>query len=80
MLKLQTLPVGEYATNCYLLTCPQTNQALLVDPGADPEALLALCEGSHVTRLRGIPGPSALARAVRGRDVVAAWRVHSRHR
>lgn len=51
MLKLQTLPVGEYGTNCYLLVCPHTNQALLVDPGADPEAVLALCEGSHVTRI-----------------------------
>ena len=51
MLELDNLPVGEYATNCYLLMCPQTNQALLVDPGADPEAVLALCEGSRVARI-----------------------------
>ena len=51
MLELQVLPVGEYATNCYLLTCPRTGRALLVDPGADPEAVLALCEGSQVTRI-----------------------------
>ncbi|MFQ6101339.1 MAG: MBL fold metallo-hydrolase [Anaerolineae bacterium] len=51
MLQLQGLPVGEYVTNCYLLTCPQTNQALLVDPGEDPEAVLALCEGVQVARI-----------------------------
>jgi glyoxylase-like metal-dependent hydrolase (beta-lactamase superfamily II) len=51
MLELQVLPVGEYAANCYLLTCPETHRALLVDPGADPEAVLALCEGAHVTRI-----------------------------
>jgi hydroxyacylglutathione hydrolase len=51
VLKLQALPLGEHATNCYLLTCPETGQALLVDPGADPEAVLALCEGTQVTRI-----------------------------
>jgi len=51
MLKLQVLSVGEYGTNCYLLTCPETGRALLVDPGADPEAVLALCEEAQVTRI-----------------------------
>jgi len=51
MLKLRTLPVSEYATNCYLLTCPETDQSLLVDPGGDPEAVLTLSEGLHVTRI-----------------------------
>lgn len=51
MLKLQVLCVGEYGTNCYLLTCPETGRALLVDPGADPEAVLALCEEAQVTRI-----------------------------
>jgi len=51
VLKLQVLPVGEHATNCYLLTCPETGQALLVDPGADPEAVLALCKDAQVTRI-----------------------------
>jgi hydroxyacylglutathione hydrolase len=51
MLKLHVLPVGEYGTNCYLLACPETQRAMLVDPGADPEAVLALCEGAQVTRI-----------------------------
>jgi glyoxylase-like metal-dependent hydrolase (beta-lactamase superfamily II) len=41
MLSLQILPVGEYGTNCYLLACPETGRALLVDPGADFEKVLA---------------------------------------
>lgn len=51
MLKLWTLPVGEYATNCYLLTCPETGRGLLVDPGGDAEAILELCGDSQVTRI-----------------------------
>ena len=44
MLKLDVLPVGEYATNCYVLTCPYTNRALLVDPGGDPDAVLGMLQ------------------------------------
>jgi len=51
MLKLGTVSVGEYATNCYLLTCPETSQSLVVDPGGSAETVLALCEGTHVTRV-----------------------------
>jgi hydroxyacylglutathione hydrolase len=51
MLKLQTLSVGEYGTNCYLLTCPETDRAVLIDPGGDAEAILDLCGGTHVTRI-----------------------------
>jgi glyoxylase-like metal-dependent hydrolase (beta-lactamase superfamily II) len=51
MLELRILPVGEYATNCYLLACPHVDQGLLVDPGADPEAVLELCEGLHIARI-----------------------------
>lgn len=51
MLKLETLPVGEYGTNCYLLTCPETGRALLVDPGADSETILKMCRGAQVGRI-----------------------------
>lgn len=51
MLKLDTLPVGEYGTNCYLLTCLETDRALLVDPGGDPDRILRLCKGTQVTRI-----------------------------
>jgi glyoxylase-like metal-dependent hydrolase (beta-lactamase superfamily II) len=51
MLKLQTLAVGEYGTNCYLLTCPETGRAILIDPGGDAEAILDLCGDAQVTRI-----------------------------
>jgi glyoxylase-like metal-dependent hydrolase (beta-lactamase superfamily II) len=51
MLELDILPVGPYGTNCYLLTCPRTDQALLVDPAGDPDRLLAACQGKQVTRI-----------------------------
>ena len=51
MLKLRGLSVGEYGTNCYLLVCPVTGKSLLVDPGADPDAVRSLCEGTQVTRI-----------------------------
>lgn len=51
MLELLVLPVGEYGTNCYLLVCLATKRSLLVDPGADPDAVLVLCQDVQVTRI-----------------------------
>lgn len=51
MLELRTLPVGEFGTNCYLLLCPSTTRSLLVDPGADPDTVLSLSEGTQVTHI-----------------------------
>ena len=51
MLELKILPTGEFGTNCYLLRCPRTHRGLLIDPGADPEKVLAMCEGSDVGRI-----------------------------
>jgi glyoxylase-like metal-dependent hydrolase (beta-lactamase superfamily II) len=51
MLELRVLPVGEYGTNCHLLICPATRRSLLIDPGADHDAVLALCEGTQVVRI-----------------------------
>jgi aspartate/methionine/tyrosine aminotransferase/glyoxylase-like metal-dependent hydrolase (beta-lactamase superfamily II) len=51
MLRLQMLPTGDYGTNCYLLTCPHTNGAMLIDPGADAERILELCASVQVNRI-----------------------------
>jgi glyoxylase-like metal-dependent hydrolase (beta-lactamase superfamily II) len=51
MLELNILPTGEFGTNCYLLRCPRTQRGLLVDPAADPEKVLAMCEGTDVRRI-----------------------------
>ncbi len=39
MLRLQSFTVGPFAENPYLLSCTETNHALLVDPGDSPELL-----------------------------------------
>jgi len=32
-IKVETLPVGELATNCYLVWAPETKEAVIIDPG-----------------------------------------------
>ena len=38
-LELRTLQVGSWAVNAYALICPASGESVLIDPGADPEAL-----------------------------------------
>lgn len=39
--KVQTLPVGVLATNCYLVRDPMSGETLVIDPGDEPERILA---------------------------------------
>lgn len=39
-MKLYTMPVGDYQTNCYIL-CAGGDPCVLVDPGYEPERILA---------------------------------------
>jgi hydroxyacylglutathione hydrolase len=39
--QIERITVGALEANCYLVTCPETREALLVDPGAEPENILA---------------------------------------
>jgi hydroxyacylglutathione hydrolase len=40
MLKVKTIAVGLLGTNCYLAIDPETNQGIIIDPGADKEKIL----------------------------------------
>ena len=40
-MKFKTVVVGALETNCYLVYCPETLEAGIVDPGADPERIFA---------------------------------------
>ncbi|HEV8193281.1 MAG TPA: MBL fold metallo-hydrolase, partial [Ktedonobacterales bacterium] len=35
------IPVGALAANCYLVTCPETRETIVVDPGDDAKGILA---------------------------------------
>jgi len=45
-LHLHTLPLGEWSTNCYVLTCG--GESLIVDPAAEAERILAAVAGTTV--------------------------------
>ncbi len=45
-LHLHTLPLGEWSTNCYVLTCGQ--ESIIVDPAAEAECILAAVAGTTV--------------------------------
>lgn len=39
-MRIETIVVGPLQVNCHLVICEETNQAAVVDPGADPELIL----------------------------------------
>lgn len=41
---LESLTVGPLAANCYFIGCERTREGLVVDPGGDPERILAAIE------------------------------------
>src|SRR4051794_27361307 len=41
----KTIVVGPFQCNCRLLACPQTGEAVLVDPGDEPQKILKALEG-----------------------------------
>lgn len=50
-LELRTRVVGPWPMNTYAFVCPLTQQSVLIDPGADPEGLLAMQAGTMPTAI-----------------------------
>lgn len=48
---IHILPVGPLQANCYILADPGTKEALVVDPGAEPDRILARLAGLQVVRI-----------------------------
>lgn len=46
--ELQTITVGPWSMNCYVVTCPRTGAVAIVDPGDDSEAILAAAADARV--------------------------------
>lgn len=47
-LQIQTLAVGPIRANCYILSLPDRHDCVLIDPGAQPERILAAAKGKLV--------------------------------
>lgn len=48
MLQMKSLSVGELATCCYILWDGSADSCVVIDPGAEPERILAACEGRRI--------------------------------
>jgi len=46
---IDVLPIGPIQTNCYVVTCPETRQALVIDPGWPDLLILRVLEGRQAT-------------------------------
>jgi len=67
-LELIRLEVGPWPMNCYLVRCPATEQVVVVDPGADPERIMAKVGGApvrYVLLTHGHPDHTGALEAVR---------------
>jgi glyoxylase-like metal-dependent hydrolase (beta-lactamase superfamily II) len=42
----ETLVVNNFAVNCYVVGCPDTREAMVVDPGGNPDGILGSLEGN----------------------------------
>lgn len=47
-IRIEKLAVGQYGNNCYVVACPATGEALVVDTPAEPERILAACQDVKV--------------------------------
>jgi hydroxyacylglutathione hydrolase len=48
-LRVETLTVGPFQENCYLVVDEESNSAAIVDPGSEPEKVIAAIEKSGAT-------------------------------
>jgi hydroxyacylglutathione hydrolase len=49
LLIIVPLPVGLIQTNCYIVGCEETREGAVIDPGGDPERILAEVEAHGLT-------------------------------
>ncbi|MGI6614616.1 MAG: hypothetical protein ACOX30_01095 [Dethiobacteria bacterium] len=47
-MQIETLVVSIFATNCYLVGCPETGEGIVVDPGAGGRRILEAIERERV--------------------------------
>ncbi len=47
-MKVESVVVGPYVMNCHIAACEKTNEAVIIDPGAEPEAIAARVDAMGV--------------------------------
>ena len=45
---LHTIPVGITSTNCYVVACEETREAVVIDPGGHPERILGIVDDGNL--------------------------------
>jgi len=50
-MKITQVPLGPLKSNCYILCCEETNQALVIDPGAEEQPLIDAVTGYDVPKV-----------------------------
>ncbi len=53
MINIETITVSMFATNCYLVSCALTQEAIIIDPGADAKRIMARIEKGQL-KIRAI--------------------------
>ena len=49
MLTFDTLPLGSYQTNCYIVSCTGSSACVIIDPGYQPETILQHLNSKNLT-------------------------------
>jgi len=39
-MQIETLTVSMFGTNCYIVACPETKEAVVIDPGAEGKTII----------------------------------------
>jgi hydroxyacylglutathione hydrolase len=68
----RTFPVGLLGCNCTSLACPETRQALVIDPGDDADAILADLAGDGLTAVKLLHTHAHFDHVMGTADVAAA--------
>src|SRR5205809_3233634 len=72
MLLLETFPVGDFQCNCSVIACPDTKEAIVVDPGGEPKRILDVVRHYDLTVRYAVHTHAHLDHIAATRDVKEA--------
>lgn len=72
MLVIWSSPVGRFQCNCSILACEQTKEALVVDPGGEPERILEVIHHYNLTVRAAVHTHAHLDHIAATRDIKEA--------